>query len=43
MTLTAQVIVTITGSILALSGLWAWVMKKSEKRRKNKNACRACT
>ena len=29
---TAQVIVTIVGSILASSGLWAWVMKKSEKK-----------
>ena len=32
MTPTAQVIVTIVGSILASSGLWAWVMKKSEKK-----------
>lgn len=40
---TTQVIVTIVGSILASSGLWAWVMKKSEKRRKDKNAYRACT
>ena len=28
---TTQVIVTIVGSILASSGLWAWAMKKSEK------------
>lgn len=32
MTPTAQAIVTIVGSILASSGLWAWVMKKSEKK-----------
>lgn len=32
MTPTAQAIVTIVGSIIASSGLWAWVMKKSEKK-----------
>lgn len=32
MTPIAQAIVTIVGSILASSGLWAWVMKKSEKK-----------
>lgn len=32
MTPTAQVIVTIVGSILASSGLWAWISKRSEKK-----------